>query len=377
MKKSYLLSIIFVVVTCIASVLLSGCPTLTPMISTKLEIGGELVSGVLKAWKEDWYKFETNKDNTPLLLIFKNMADINDAWLGYQINLYYKSKDGLQLLESLEVPPTGPADPNNIIIEDKARTFWVAPYKGTYLIRVYGYAQPVSENKKYQLPYMIGLAKPETYSEATEIAVGYTGEVNVVGDILGIYKLNASASSVYRVRIEDTIDPNIVEPINTLEDIRATIVRMDADGDVSTVYSEKATLMDYTLATHTLDKYKYYLILGNVDEFGNVKVKISFEQILTGILSPSPTTNDISITGKEAKAYKLQVVSGKTYSITLQNTIGVSASVIKVEPSGSQSSLGLPTSIGPTGDTNEYYLVLKGTDESTLTLVSVTFKSTT
>lgn len=373
------MSIILVLAGCFSLLLFSGCPTLAPMSSTKLEIGGELVSGVLEAWKEDWYRFEVDKDNTPLLLIFKNVADADEAWLGYQINFYYKAKSGLMLLESIEVPPTGPANPDNIVIEDKDREFWVAPYKGTYQIRVYGYAQPVSENKKYQLPYMIGLAKPETYSDATEITAGSVKEVNVIGDILSIYKLNVSAGSVYRIRIEDTIDPNIVAPENTLQDIDVAIVRMDTDGDVSPVYNDKATLLDYTLATHTSDQYKYYLILGNEDEFGNVKVKITFEQILTGTLSASATANTVTIAGKEAKAYKLQVESGKIYSVILQNTTGVSASLITVESNGSQDTLStLPfTIIVPTNNTNEYYLTLKGVDESTSASVSVTFNSTT
>lgn len=356
-------------------VFLSGCPTMAPLSSTKLEIGGDLVAGVLEAWKEVWYKFEVDKENTPLLLIFKNMGDVDNAWLGYQINLYYKNKSDLVLLESIEVPPTGPANPNNIIIEDKARTFWVAPYKGTYQIRIYGYAQPVSENKKYQLPYMIGLAKPETYNDATEIAVGSVKETNVIGDVISIFKLNASAGSVYRVRIEDTISPDIVEPGNTLADINVRIVRMDADGDVTTVYTDKTTLIDYTLATHTSDQYKYYLILGNGDEFGNVKVRITFEQILAGTLSASSNANIVTITGKEAKAYRLQVESTKIYTVNLENTTGVSASLIKVDSNGTQSPMTLPIFTVPGDNTNEYYLILKGTDESTSTSVGVTFNT--
>jgi len=355
---------------------LSGCPTLAPMSSTKLEIGGDLVAGVLEAWNEDWYKFEVDKENTPLLLIFKNMGDADDAWLGYQINWYYKNKRDLVLLESIEVPPTGPANPNNIIIEDKARIFWVAPYKGTYQIRLYGYAQPVSENKKYQLPYMIGLAKPETYTDATEIAAGSVKEVNVVGDVISIFKLNASAGSIYRIRIEDTLSPDIVEPANTLEDIDVKIVRMDTDGDVTTVYNGKDALIDYTLATHSTDQNKYYLILENEYELGNVKVKITFEQISAGTLSASATANTITITGKEAKAYKLQVESGKTYTVTLQNTTGVTASLVKVESNGTQSQISPQFSV-PNDNTNEYYLALKGIDESTSASVSVTFNTVT
>jgi len=151
LSSKNLISACFSLFIVFGAVLLSGCPTLAPMSSTKLEIGGDLVAGVLEAWKEVWYKFEVDKENTPLLLIFKNMADADDAWLGYQINLYYKNKSDLVLLESIEVPPTGPANPDNIIIEDKARAFWVAPYKGTYQIRLYGYAQPVSENKKISI----------------------------------------------------------------------------------------------------------------------------------------------------------------------------------------------------------------------------------
>jgi len=352
---------------------LSGCPTLAPMSSTKLEIGGDLVAGVLEAWKEDWYKFEVDKENTPLLLILKNMADADDAWLGYQINWYYKNKSDLILLESIEVPPTGPANPNNIIIEDKARTFWVAPYKGTYLIRLYGYAQPVSENKKYQLPYMIGLAKPETYNDATEIAAGSMKETNVIGDVISIFKLSASAGSVYRIRIEDTLSPDIVEPANTLIDV--SIVRMDKDGHVTTVYNGKTTLTDYILATHSKDQNKYYLILKNGDEFGNVKVKITFEQIFAGTLSASATANTVTITGKEAKAYKLQVDSEKTYTVKLENTTGVTASLIKVGPDGTQSPLTSLSFTVPSNNTNEYYLALKGIDGNTSASVRITFNT--
>jgi len=353
---------------------LSGCPTLVPMSSTKLEIGGDLVAGVLEAWKENWYKFEVDKENTPLLLIFKNMADADDAWLGYQINWYYKNKSDLILLESIEVPPTGPANPDNIIIEDKARTFWVAPYKGTYLIRLYGYAQPVSENKKYQLPYMIGLAKPETYNDATEIAAGSMKETNVIGDVISIFKLSASAGSIYRIRIEDTLSPDIVEPANTLKDIDVRIVRMDTYGHVTTVYNGKTTLTDYILATHSTDQNKYYLILKNGDEFGNVKVKITFEQIFAGTLSASATANIVTIMGKEAKAYKLQVDSEKTYTVKLENTTGVTASLIKVESNGTQSQLPSLFTV-PSNNTNEYYLALKGIDESTSAPVSITFNT--
>jgi len=222
---------------------------------------------------------------------------------------------------------------------------------------------------------MIGLAKPETYNDATEIAIGSVKEVNVVGDIISIFKLNASAGSIYRIKIEDTIDPNIVAPENTLEGIDVKIVRMDADGDVTTVYTEKATLTDYLLATHTTDQNKYYLILENEDEFGNVKIKITFEQVLAGNLSASSTANTVTITGKEAKAYKLQVESEKTYTVTLQNMTGVTAGLIKVESNGTQSFLTFPTFIVPSDNTNEYYLVLKGIDESTSASVSVTFNT--
>ncbi|MGC9053184.1 MAG: hypothetical protein ACP5KS_04790, partial [Candidatus Hydrogenedens sp.] len=213
------------------------------------------------------------------------------------------------------------------------------------------------------------------YNDATEIAVGTVKEVNVVGDVISIFKLNVSAGSVYRIRIEDTIDPNIVEPDNTLSDIDVRIVRMDADGDVSNVYNDKATLTDYTLATHSTDQNKYYLILENADEFGNVKVKITFEQILAGTLSASSTANTIPITGKEAKSYKLQVESAKTYTVTLQNTTGVTASLIKVDSNASQSQLSFPTFVVPSDNTNEYYLTLKGTDESTSASVNVTFNT--
>jgi len=357
------------------TILLTGCPTSAPLNATKLEIGGNLEYGLLEAWKEDWYKFEVDKDDTPFILIFKNMRDIDmdNAWLGYQINWYYKAKGGLQLLEAIEKKPTGPANPNNIIIEDKARNFWVAPYKGTYYIRIYGYAQPVSENKKYQLPYMIGLAKPETYNDATELAVG-TVEVNVVGDVLSIFKLNASAGSVYRVKIEDTLDPNIVRPVNTLNNINVRIVRMDADGDVTTIYTDKTTLVDYTLTIHTTDQNKYYLILENTEELENVRVKITFEQILAGSLSASATANTIPINGKEAKAYKLLVESEKTYTVTLANLMGVSSSLIKVDSNGAQSQAYSPI-IVPKDNTNEYYLILKGLDESTNASVSVTFNT--
>jgi hypothetical protein len=151
----------------LVGVLFSGCPTGAPMSTTKLEIGGEMVSDVLGAWKEKWYKFEIDADNTPFLLIFKNLDAADESWLGYQINWYYKGDNGLVLLSAMEEEPTGPANPNNVVIfENKERIFYVAPYKGTYYIRLYGYAQPTSENKKYELRYVIGLAKPETYAGA-------------------------------------------------------------------------------------------------------------------------------------------------------------------------------------------------------------------
>ncbi len=376
-KKNYLLSTISMASICIIIVLFTGCPTLAPLSSTKLEIGGNPVSSVIEAWKEEWYRFEVDKDNTPLILIFKNLGGADDAWLGYQINWYYKAKGGLQLLNSIEVPPTGPANPDNIIIEDKARNFWVAPYKGKYYIRIYGYAQPVSGNKKYTLPYMIALAKPETYDDATELATGVVKEVNVVGDILSIFKLNVSPGAVFRIRVEDTLDDNIVKPINTLKNINVTIVRRNEDGNVFTLYTaQEINQIDYTLAVHTNDKNKYFLILENTYELGNTKIKITFGNILVGTLTASNTAQSISIKGKEGKAYKLQVESGKIYSVTLETIEDTSYSIIKVDANGNQSTVQTNQLSIPSGNTNEYYLVLNGKYESTSATVSVLFKST-
>ncbi len=362
-----------IVVFCLTGLLFSGCPLGAPINATKLEIGGPLEYGVLKAWKDVWYRFDVEKDNTPLILIFKNLGDAGNAWLGYQINWYYKAKGGLQLINSVEVQPTGPANPANIIIfADKARQDFVAPYKGTYYIRLYGYTQPVKDSKNYELSYAIGLAKPETYDDATEIAVGSVKEVNVVGDIISVFKLNASAGSVYRVKIEDTLDPNIVRNTQNLNNIDIRIVRMDEYGKVSTMYQDKVTLTDYIFATHSTDNDKYYLILENTDEFGNVRLKITFEQILAGPLSPSSTANSVTIMGEEAKAYKLNVESKKIYTIIVQNTSGVSVSQLQIDSKGNQIAFSLPLII-PENNTNEYYLVLKGQAKSTNATVNVTF----
>ncbi|MGC9053477.1 MAG: hypothetical protein ACP5KS_06290, partial [Candidatus Hydrogenedens sp.] len=72
-KSKNLITVCFSLFIVFSAILFSGCPTLAPMSSTKLEIGGDLVAGVLEAWKDVWYKFEVDKENTPLLLIFKNM----------------------------------------------------------------------------------------------------------------------------------------------------------------------------------------------------------------------------------------------------------------------------------------------------------------
>jgi len=355
----------------------TGCKLKAPLNATKLEIGGEMVYGVLEAWKDAWYKFEVESDNTPFILIFKNMGNADSAWLGYQINWYYKNKGDLVLLNSVQVEPTGPADPENITIEDKTRIFNIAPYKGTYYIRIYGYAQPVSENKKYELPYMIGLAKPETYSDADNISAGASQEVNVVGDILSIYKLGIGAGGVYNIKIESTLDPNIVDSINVLESLLIQLRKVNADGDVSVLqqWSGPGDDIKYTYITHSSDTNAYYVVLQNVDEFGNVKVKVSLQQVSVASISPSKVA--VSVKGEEVKAYKLNVSAEKSYFITIENlTGGVYYSLLEVSPNGTISNLSSPFYV-PKDNKDEYYLLLKGSSKKTDASGSITFNEGT
>lgn len=377
MGKRFLLTISLMSGTLVAMFLLSGC-TGAPLNATKLEMNGQLVTDVLKAWETKWYKFEIENDNTPYILIFKNIGDYDDAWLGYQKAIYYESKDGLVLLESVEVPPTTPAD--QIIIEDKAREFKVAPYKGKYYIRLYGYAQPVSENKKYELHYAIGLAQPETYSGATAINPGGSVEALVLGDVYSIYKLEMPAGNAYRLQIKGTLNEDIYgSPENNWRyQVYSKIVRVNEYGDEITVTENVNAIEDYIFLIHPDDKNKYYVVLTGISEETVVRVKIYLNNITAGI---NPGENpSVAIKGLDAKALKLNVQSNSIYRLQTQidgaNT-DVSVQYRVVAPNGNITPLTTINSLFtvPNNNVNVYYVILKGNAKATDANVKVTFES--
>jgi len=363
----------------LVGVLFSGCPTGAPMSTTKLEIGGEMVSDVLGAWKEKWYKFEIDADNTPFLLIFKNLDAADESWLGYQINWYYKGDNGLVLLSAMEEEPTGPANPNNVVIfENKERIFYVAPYKGTYYIRLYGYAQPTSENKKYELRYVIGLAKPETYADATNIGVGTSQEVMVNADILSVYKLAVTPGNVFQLKIEDTLSTDIVNLEKPIAYLKLRLIRMNKHGDTSTIETREGfTKFAYNLPIHSTDTNSYYLVLETHEgiEFKSVRANISLSQVPVESILPSETPKDVPISGKEIKALKLQVESEKVYSLTLVNSGGVNVSIVKINANSVVSDVLSPIFTVPKNNTDEYYIILEGTSLDTNATVRVTFNT--
>ncbi len=378
MNKRILTNILFVAVSISFVSLFSGCPLGVPLNATKLEMGDPLVTDTLNAWETKWYKFEVEEDNTPYILIFKNLRSADDAWLGYQRTIYYKSKHGLVLLESVTVPPEGPAD--QIIIEDKARDFKVAPYKGTYYIRLYGYAQPVSENKKYQLNYAIGLASPETYSGATSINAGSSLEVLVLGDIYNIYKLEMPVGNAYRLQLKGILSEDIYgTPENNWRgQVFGRIVRVNQYDEEITVSDNINAIEDYLFLIHPDDKNKYYLVLTGTDELSYARVKIYLTNIT---ISVNPAENPtVSIQGLDEKALKLNVQSNSQYRLTTEVT-GLNPTVdrgyLKVSPSGAISSFYTIAGILsiPNDNKDVYYVVLKGTSKATDASVKITFES--
>ncbi|MCX8065559.1 MAG: hypothetical protein N3G21_10365 [Candidatus Hydrogenedentes bacterium] len=374
MSKKSQLKYLCVAVCVIGVFSFSGCGV--PLNATKLEMNGTLVTDVLKAWETKWYKFEVENDNTPYLLIFKNIGDNDDAWLGYQRALFYESEDGLVLLESIEVPPTEPAD--DIIIEDKAREFRVAPYKGNYYIRLYGYAQPVSENKKYELNYAIGLAKPETYSGATSISPGSSVETLVLGDIFNIYKLEMPAGDAYRLQISGTLNEDIYgNPEDDWKDeILGRIVQINEYGEEFTVTQNINAIEDFIFLLHPDDKNKYYLALTGAAENTATRVKILISNITVSV---NPNENPtVPIKGLEAKALELNVQPNSTYKLQTQ-TEGANPDVLigyyRVSRDGDISTF-YPTAgtiTIPNNNTDVYYIIIKGDSKATDANVKVTF----
>lgn len=374
-----------VVLALLIGALFSGCPKGAPLNSTKLEIGGEMVSDVLGAWKEKWYKFEIDADNTPFLLIFKNLDAADESWLGYQINWYYENDRKLDLIDTVEVEPTGPANPDGVIIfEDKERIHYVAPYKGTYYIRLYGYAQPTSENKKYELRYVIGLAKPETYTDATNIEVGTSQEVTVNADILSVYKLAVTQGNVFQLKIEDTLSTDIVDLEKPITYLKLSLIRMSKHGYTSTILTEENfTKFVYNLPIHSADTNSYYLVLETREgiEFKTVRANISLIQIPVETIPPGETAKDVLISGKELKALKLQVEQEKKYSISLENYGGVNVSIVKINSNSVMTDILSHTDIFPNiftvpkGNMDEYYIILEGTSLDTNTTVKITFNT--
>lgn len=389
MKKNFLTFNILIVSFYFSTILLTGCPTITPQNPTKLEIGGPLVTAVLEAWDEDWYKFEVENDNTSVLLIIKNMEDHESVYLGYQINLFWHviGTTHLELIASEESSPTKNANPLNN--EDKDRKTFVLPYKGTYYIRIYGYPSPISSgNKKYQLLYMIGLAKPETYKDATNIKDGDSKEVNVVGDILSIYKLLTSKGSIYKVSVANVTDPNIIE--NTSNTVVVNQIIQMKDGKTKSLLSfdevfaehnnfEEALQIcglpfNYNLTLHSSSKNEYYLILENLDEFGNAKVKITLTKFEIKSLQADKDTT-VEVKGTTPQYVKLGVPPNKKYKITLDTMESLSKKVITITSNDQVGGITIgkddwdydstnknytATFTVPSDSTDDYYLVLVG-----------------
>ncbi len=379
-KKTLINSIVAMLFSVAILSLFSGCPPVAPWKTTTLEIGGPLVTDVLKAWETKWYKFEVENDNTPYLLIFKNLGDVEDAWLGYQRAIFYESKDGLVLLESITVPPQEPAEA--IIIEDKAREFKVAPYKGTYYIRMYGYAQPVSENKKYELYYAIGLASPETYSGATSINVGSTVEELIVGDIYKIYRLEMSVGSAYRLQIKGTLNEDIYgkPEDNWKQQLSGSIVRVNEYNEEITITENLNSIEDYLFLIHPDDKNKYYLVLTGKGETSSARVKITLTNVTVAVNSGENPT--VTIKGLDEKALKLNVNSNSSYRLKTEVSgpkPSVNISYLKVNSNGTVSTfytiMDMDIFTVPNDNKDVYYVVLSGTSKATDANVKVTFEA--